>query len=417
MRKRIFAVLLLALPLLFGVAHAGPVLNGGRTQGLVLPEQNAQEEMLRACARFFKSAREMPSKERYEEEKGVERRDYPSSKAPDAVFIRTGNEYRWTATWGGVIERTYTAYAQPDGTVYRLVCEGPSFASAASWTLDDTETTHAFMRAWLADVGWQEAQIVEICVYPKAESNLENAEYGHEVLLWFPGGEEARVKVIPRTGEVRCVMWSEQAPSGCQTQAEENAWYERQARAAIQRYLGETVDAEAAVAIDTASQYHMNAQYPVWTWKTVELTPQDGGEWLYRVELNADGVRRVQRAYTGLSGVNPIDDADREEMLYAWDAQWALEDVQRIREVEEGISEYLQKQGIPHKAWSGDWAVGALLTYSQEVIAGKDTDVYLVFSYEKPEGTLYSSGGYIQVGYSLYQRRIAYVDLNVDSNG
>lgn len=115
--------------------------------------------------------------------------------------------------------------------------------------------------------------------------------------------------------------------------------------------------------------------------------------------------------------MNPIDDADREEMLYAWDAQWALEDVQRIRAVEEGISEYLQKQGIPHKAWSGDWAVGALLTYSQEVIAGKDTDVYLVFSYEKPEGTLYSSGGYIQVGYSLCQRRIAYVDLNVDSNG
>ena len=52
MRKRIFAALLLALPLLFGVAHAGPALNGGRTQGLVLPEQNAQEEMLRACARL-----------------------------------------------------------------------------------------------------------------------------------------------------------------------------------------------------------------------------------------------------------------------------------------------------------------------------------------------------------------------------
>ena len=61
MRKRIFAALLLALPLLFGVAHAEPVLNGGWAQGLVLPEQNAREEMLKACARFFKSARETAS--------------------------------------------------------------------------------------------------------------------------------------------------------------------------------------------------------------------------------------------------------------------------------------------------------------------------------------------------------------------
>lgn len=387
-----------------------------RPHGLVLPVQNAREEMRAACERFFKGARETPTRERYEEARDVERHDYTSSKAPDAVLVRTGNEYRWTATWGDAIERVYTAFSRTDGTVYRLVCEGPSFASAESWTLDDTEKTCAFVRAWLGDVGWQDAQIVEICNYPKEESRLENAEYGHEVLLWFPGGEEARIKVIPGTSEVRSVMWSEQIPSGCPTRAEENAWYERQAREAVQRYLGETIE-EEAVTIDTDSQYHMDAELPIWTWKTVELTTRKDGKWLYRVELNGDGVRRVQRAYTGMDNFDPFDNAGCESMLYAWNAQWAMGDMQRISEVEEQISAYLNEQGIEHKAWTGNWVCDTLLSYDRSVIDGKDTDIYLVFSYEKPEGVLYMSGGYIQVGYSLYQNRIAYVDLNVDSNG
>ena len=415
MRKmsRISTVVLLALALCL----PGAV---GFTEGTVETEfwlhaQDAQAELRDACRRFFKAARGTIQTEAYEEEFGVTRDEHPSLNPPDSVQPRTGNRYRWT-TATGAIERTYTAYTDLDGRIYRLTYEGPSFAAISSWPLDDVETTRAFVRDWLKEVGWQQAQIVEIITYPVQERDGPWGWQGHEVLVWFPGGIEARVKVHTGAGEVRSIMWSEQAPSGQMTRADEAAWYEQQARDAVSEYLREELPEEMNVSINTDSQFCIDSRIPVWAWKTIELVPKDGSDWLYRVELNGDGVRRVQRAYTGAQLKGDVYSA-QDEMLSAWNAHWVKTDPAWVRELENEISAYLEGLGIVREPWDGTYGVSGMLTFHMGIIAGKDTDYYLVYSYAKPGGRLYRAGEYIQVGYSLYQNQIAFLDLCADGNG
>lgn len=380
-----------------------------------LPPQAERERMIEACRRFFKAARGTIQTESFEAELDIAQEVYASMILPPEGYPRKCNLYRWTTTTGAV-ERTYTAYTDLVGRVYCLTYEGPSLTAATPWTLGDVETTRAFVRDWLKEVGWHDAQIVEIAIYPKQAMEGPWGWQGHEVLLWFPGGMEARVKVYPATGEVRSVMWCEQAPSGQATRADEAALYERQAREAVRTYLGEELAADMNVSISADSQYHIHAYRPVWAWRTVELVPKDGSDWLYRVELNGDGIRRVQRAYTGAQMRGDLYSA-QDAMLTAWDARWALDNPVRVRALEREISAYLEELGIAHEPWEGSSNVTGVVPTDTALIAGKDTDYYLVYSYAKPGGRLFMAGEYIQVGYSLYQNRIAYIDLCVDGNG
>ncbi len=380
-----------------------------------LPPQAERERMIEACRRFFKAARGPSQTVTFEEALAVDRDMNPSLAPPDGAVRRTCNRYRWT-TLAGAIERAYTAYTDLEGRVYRLTYEGPSLAAATPWPLGDEETTRTFVKDWLKEVGWQQAQIVEVATCPAQQMEGPMGWQGHEVLLWFPGGMEARVKVHTAAAEVRSVMWSEQAPSGQKTRVDEALWYEQQARAAVRRYLGEELPEAMNVSVDTGSQYVIEGYIPVWAWKIVELVPKDGSDWLYRVELNGDGIRRVQRAYTGAQMQGDIYSA-QDAMLTAWDARWAQKEPQRVRALEGEISAYLDEQGITYEPWDGSYGVSGMMAYHGSVIAGKDTDYYLLYAYAKPGGSLYTANEYIQVGYSLYQNRIAYIDLCVDGNG
>ncbi len=407
-------IVLAALLLIFSAVSEGAFARAeaARPHGLVLPVQNAREEMRSACARFFLNARETPTQEEYEELSGVERSERTSLPAPQAEVDLTANEYRLTTVSGMEIERTYTAYARLDGTVYRLTCEGPAFVSMTPWGMEDLDSTRIFMHSWLQEVGWPDAQIVEIKPYPVDASDEDGVQPGHEVLLWFPGGEETRVKVLPASGSVSSVMWSEQAPSGQPTREAENAWYERQAREALKTYLDIELPDETLVTVNRDGQYSLNSRYPVWGTRTIEFSYEAQYPFVYRVDLNGDGVRRVQCAYQGADGSKTMED-----LLQDWHAQWAQNDPEQIIQMESSIAAYLAEKKIAHEPWVGARTLGPVLSYVPMEIARDDTDIYLIYSYAKPGGKLYCANEYLQVGYSLYQKRIAFVDLCVDGNG
>lgn len=201
-----------------------------------------------------------------------------------------------------------------------------------------------------------------------------------------------------------------------------------QAREALQRFFDVTPGAGAQfTARETEWAYQTDGTRRAWT--TVEYVPQDGSGLLYRVELNEEGVRRVHRVHTGERDFwQETGIPDMAAYAQMWDFAWVLgadEPVggmgnlidsagtgdagayeMRMQDIRAAAEDFLKRTDVPH---------GEILPYGTLFANNRyektDTDIFVVLDFAQ-EG----SGVDGRVGYSLFQREIAFLDLHPEDD-
>lgn len=285
---------------------------------------------------------------------------------------------------------------------------------------EDTDASVALVQAWLRSVGWADAQVTGITPYEGSVKG-DYPEPKHDVHLLFPGGETVTVTVATDSERITAVSWPEDASDTARPLIEA-------ARSALQRFFGVTTDADAQfTARKSEWAYQMNGTRTTWT--TVEYVPRDGSGLLYRVELNADGLRRLHRVHTGEAGFwQETGTPDMAACAKRWDFLWVLGAQEslggmgdlldragtgdagvyeaRMLQIRSKAEAFLEDAGVPH----GEILPGASL-FANNRYEKTDTDIFLVFDFDAAGD---GAGG--RVGYSLFQREIAFLDLNPEDD-
>ena len=216
------------------------------------------------------------------------------------------------------------------------------------------------------------------------------------------GAEEALQEDLPPVRAEELQMTEADAP------------YVQAARDAIEWYLEDTIAPEASV-----KKYQALAERFI-----LEIDPKDESGLLYRVEFASDGVRRVQRVYTGIEDFWSEASPDLEKWLEAWGYGWLSERELpvadgRLAKMAETARAFARDKGMDCNEWTGVYLIGAMPLPAEEVEDGRNTDIFLIFQYPVVAGNtdLYYGGSSINVGYSLYQNEISFFDFRYDSNG
>ncbi len=152
-----------------------------------------------------------------------------------------------------------------------------------------------------------------------------------------------------------------------------------------------------------------------------------------RVDLDARGILRVQCAFIGEADFWPADEEaypDTEMWAARWGETWFHESLsgdglelggeagERVRGIERETRAYLESHGIEHEPWTGWWESNCgILTGGGGQWRG-DTDVVIVIRYPNESGLMLSSAlSSIDVGYSLYLKRVVYLAMVHEGNG
>lgn len=232
-------------------------------------------------------------------------------------------------------------------------------------------------------------------------------------LATFAVAEPTPVKEEP-TIEVKVTdMIEEETEQVTEPHTEEEA-YVRLARKAVKDYLGVDLDEK------------IETQYADRMWemscRIISFDPVD--EQIYRVAIGDDGIHRV---YVVHMGEPDFAEGSTASWAEKWGEPWVNDNLpenglemtgeagSRITEIEREADAYLQALGIPHLPWVGTWEIDTLATddYTHE-----STDLILCIRYPNGSGIrMLDAGSSVDVGYSLYSKKIAYIALVRDGNG
>lgn len=152
-----------------------------------------------------------------------------------------------------------------------------------------------------------------------------------------------------------------------------------------------------------------------------------------RVDLDARGILRVQCAFMGEADFWPADEEaypDTEMWAARWGEAWFHESLsgdgrelggeagERVRGIERETHAYLESHGIEHEPWTGWWESNCGILTGGGGQWRRDTDVVIVIRYPNDSGLMLSSAlSSIDVGYSLYLKRIVYLAMVHEGNG
>lgn len=197
------------------------------------------------------------------------------------------------------------------------------------------------------------------------------------------------------------------------------------ARGIVWDFFGVELGADTPVSSrESEWSYTLNGVRTAWT--SVEFTPQDGSGLLYRVELDEQGLRRLHRAYTAEANFwGETGSPDKAAYAKKWDFEWVLgaPDViggmgtlidragtgdrvaydRKLGEIRTEAEAFLDAKGIAHAGIGEEEMLLANNRYEDT-----DTDIYFVLSFTQADGR---EG---LIGYSLYQRDIAFLDLHTE---
>lgn len=197
------------------------------------------------------------------------------------------------------------------------------------------------------------------------------------------------------------------------------------ARGIVWDFFGVELGADTPVSSrESEWSYTLNGVRTAWT--SVEFTPQDGSGLLYRVELDEQGLRRLHRAYTAEANFwGETGSPDKAAYAKKWDFEWVLgaPDViggmgtlidragtgdrvaydRKLVEIRTEAEAFLDAKGIAHAGIGEEEMLLANNRYEDT-----DTDIYFVLSFTQADGR---EG---LIGYSLYQRDIAFLDLHTE---